>query len=107
MSHNKIATEIVNVKTIKGISDEEFVKIINNLDTNFLSKTNGYIDTELIKGNEEQTWIIIIHWRTMAKGNEAFKDFASSPLTEEYRTAIDPQSVIFHFTDQTQTWKAA
>lgn len=107
MIHNKIAIEIVNVKTINGISDEEFVKIINNLATEFLCKTKGYIDTELVKGKEEQNWIVIIHWRTMAEGNEAFKEFASSPLTEEYRTAIDPQSVVFHFTDQTQTWKSA
>lgn len=107
MNQNKIATEIVNIKTINGISDEEFVKIINNLDTKFLCKTKGYIDTELVKGKEEQNWIVIIHWRTIAEGNEALKEFAISPLTEEYRTVIDPQSVIFHFTDQTQTWKAA
>ncbi len=107
MNQNEIATEIVNIKTINGISDSELIKIINNLDTNFLSKTKGYIDTELIKGKEEQTWIVIIHWRTMEEGNEALKEFANSPLTEEYRNAIDPQNMSFHFTDQIWTWKAA
>ena len=107
MNQNEIATEIVNFKTINGISDNELIKIINNLDTNFLSKTKGYIDTELIKGKEEQTWIIIIHWRTTAEGNEAIKEFSNSPLTEEYRKILDPKSVSFHFTDQIWTWKAA
>ena len=107
MNQNEIATEIVNFKTINGISDNELIKIINNLDTNFLSKTKGYIDTELIKGNEEQTWIIIIHWRTMVEGNKAIKEFANSPLTAEYRNVLDPKSVSFHFTEQIQTWKAA
>ena len=107
MNKNNIATEILNVKTINGISDDDFIEIINNLDTKFLSNTKGYIDTELLKGKEEQSWIIIIHWRTIAEGNEAFKEFANSPLTEEYRKSIDPQSVGFHFTEQIKIWKAA
>lgn len=107
MNQNEMVTEIVNFKTINGISNNELIKIINDLDTNFLSKTKGYIDTELIKGKEEQTWIIIIHWRTMVEANEGIKEFANSPLTEEYRNVLDPKSVSFHFTEQIQTWKAA
>lgn len=106
MNHNEKVTEIVSFKTINGISDNDLIKIINNLDTNFLSKTKGYIDTELIKGKEEQTWIIIIHWRTMVEANEAIKEFANSPLTEEYRNVLDPKSVSFHFTEQIGAWKA-
>ena len=107
MNHNEKVTEIVSFKTINGISDNELINIINNLDTNFLSKTKSYIDTELIKGKEEQSWTIIIHWRTMAEATEAIMEFTKSPLTEEYRNAIDPKSISFHFTDQIQTWKAA
>jgi len=107
MNHNERVTEIVSFKTINGISDNELIRIINDLDTNFLSKTKSYIDTELIKGKEEQSWTIIIHWRTMAEATEAIMEFAKSPLTEEYRNAIDPKSVSFHFTDQIHTWKAA
>ena len=107
MNQTEIVTEIVSFKTISGISDNELIKIINNLDANFLSKTKAYIDTELIKGKEEQTWIIIIHWRTMTEATEAIKEFSNSPLTEEYRKVLDPKSVSFHFTDQIWTWKAA
>ena len=107
MNQNEIVTEIVSFKTISGISDNGLINIINNLDTNFLSKTKSYIDTELIKGKEEQSWTIIIHWRSMAEATEAIMEFAKSPLTEEYRNAIDPKSVNFHFTDQIWTWKAA
>jgi heme-degrading monooxygenase HmoA len=107
MNQNEIATEIVNFKTINRISENELIKIINNLDTNFLSKTKGYIDTELIKGKEEQAWTIIIHWRTTEEGNKAIKEFANSPLTEEYRNVVDQKSVGFHFNEQIQTWKAA
>ena len=107
MNQTEIVTEIVSFKTISGISDDELIKIINNLNTNFLSKTDCYIDTELIKGKEEQTWTIIIHWRTMTEATEAIKEFSNSPLTEEYRKILDPKSVSFHFTDQIWTWKAA
>jgi hypothetical protein len=107
MNQIEKVTEIVSFKTINGISDNGLINIINNLDTNFLSKTKSYIDTELIKGKEEQSWTIIIHWRTMAEATEAMMEFAKSPLTEEYRNAIDPKSVNFHFTEQIKTWKAA
>jgi len=107
MNQTEIVTEIVSFKTISGISDNELIKIINNLNTNFLSKTECYIDTELIKGKEKQTWTIIIHWRTMTEATEAIKEFSNSPLTEEYRKILDPKSVSFHFTDQIWTWKAA
>ena len=107
MNRNEKVTEIVSFKTINGISDNELIRIINNLDTNFLSKTKSYIDTELIKGKEEQSWTIIIHWRTMAEAREAIMEFTKSPLTAEYRNVIDPKSVSFHFTDQIKTWKAA
>jgi hypothetical protein len=107
MNQNAIATEILNFKTIIGISDNKLIEIINKLDANFLCKTKGYIDTELIKGKEEGTWTIIIHWRTLEEGNQAFKEFANSPLTEEYRNVLDQKSVSFHFTKQIQTWKAA
>ena len=107
MNHNEKVTEIVSFKTINGISDNELISIINNLDTNFLSKTKSYIDTELIKGKEEQSWTIIIHWRTMAEATEAIMEFTKSPLTAEYRNAVDQKSVSFHLTDQIKTWKAA
>ena len=107
MKHNEKVTEIVSFKTINGISDNELIRIINNLDTNFLRKTKSYIDTELIKGKEEQSWTIIIHWRTLAEATEAIIEFTKSPLTAEYRDAINPKSVSFHFTDKIQTWKAA
>ena len=67
----------------------------------------SYIDTELIKGKEEQSWTIIIHWRTLAEATEAIMEFTKSPLTAEYRNAVDPRSVSFHLTDQIKTWKAA
>ena len=107
MNRNEKVTEIVSFKTINGISDNELIRIINNLDTNFLSKTKSYIDTELIKGKEKQSWTIIIHWRTMAEATEAIMEFTKSPLTAEYRNAVDQKSVSFHLTDQIKTWKAA
>ena len=107
MNRNEKVTEIVSFKTINGISDNELIRIINNLDTNFLGKTKSYIDTELIKGKEEQSWTIIIHWRTMAEAREAIMEFTKSPLTAEYRKAVDQKSVSFHLTDQIKTWKAA
>jgi len=49
MNQNQIATEVVHFKTINGISENQFMRIVNNLYKNFLSKTKGYLDSELIK----------------------------------------------------------
>ena len=104
MNRNKIATEIVSFKTINGISGNELIKILDDLEANFLSKTKSYIDSELVAGKEGQTWMMIVHWRTMEEAHEAIKEFMHSPLTEEYRSTLDPKSVSLHLGEQRQIW---
>ena len=42
----------------------------------------------------------------MTEAIEVIKEFATSPLTEEFWNVLDPESVNFHFTDQIQSWEA-
>jgi heme-degrading monooxygenase HmoA len=107
MSNNSTVTEVVKFKTIDGVSDDQLINIVDNLDANYLREVKGYLDTELIKEKEAQAWTIIIHWRNMAEASEAIKNFPESPLTEEYRMSLDPKSVDLYFTEQIWNWKAA
>lgn len=107
MSQSETVTEIVGFKTVDGVSADELIQIINKLDDDYLSKTKGYIDTELVKGKEEHSWIVIIHWRSMAEASEAIQDFPASDLTKDFRRIQDPKSISFHFAEQVQLWKAA
>ena len=99
-----MVSEIVSLKTNRPMQDQEFISAIDQMDADFLSKTKGYVGTELIRGREDQAWTVIIHWKNLAQAQKALKEFAQSPYTQKYRDCVDHKSVCFHMTDQVYTW---
>ena len=43
-----IITEIVRMKTVEGITKDEFIGVVDGLERNFHSRQKGFIDTELL-----------------------------------------------------------
>lgn len=101
-----VVTEIAQFNTMGDYNDDDFIKIIDDLEKDFHMDQQGYIDTELIKGKEKNSWIMIQHWRTMDEAKESSKKFVQSPQTEKFRMALDPRSVSLYFTDQIKSWQA-
>lgn len=56
-----IATEIVTMKTIQGVTRDVFIPIVEALEMNFHSKQSGFIATELLYDEENGGWIMIQH----------------------------------------------
>ena len=52
-------TEIVTMKTVDGISKDDFINIVDGLEKNFHSKQNGFIDSELLFNDKTGEWIIV------------------------------------------------
>ncbi len=105
MNRDGTVTEIVKFKTKECYTDEALIKVVDTLHKNFLTKQEGYIDTEIIKEKEALSWMMIIHWESMDLANEVGKVFTQSPETEEYRDALVAVNLLF--THQLETWKLA
>lgn len=83
--NKNICTEIAEFQVVYGITDEEFGKIVEHLEVNFHSKQKGFIDTELVKVNEDSQWMMIQHWESIEESKEVSKMMMKMPITERFR----------------------
>lgn len=104
MNEEKIVTEIVEFKILEGLEKNQFLKIVNFLEENFHSKQKGFIDSELMQGREDRSYIMIQHWETMKYCKAVAPKMMKEPLTEEFRSSIDPKSVKMVFSEQIRNW---
>ena len=86
-------TEIVTMKSSEGVGKEEFIEILDELERGFHMRQSGYIDTELLYDDNDNTWIMIQHWESLEQTKAASKEMFRDSATERYRAAIDPKQI--------------
>lgn len=99
-----ICTEIAEFQVIPGISDEDFIRIVEDLEENFHSKQDGFINSELVRGNSSQ-WLIIQHWDAVEQAKEASKKMMKESITEKFRESLDPKTVKIRYLSNVQNWE--
>ena len=97
-------TEIVNMKTVDGVSKEGFIEIIDELEMNFHSKQPGYIDSEILYDEQKRLWIMIQHWSSMDTMKAASANMFQDSATEKFRAAIDPKAVTISVFPTLRSW---
>ncbi len=100
---NEVITEIVNFDVDKDLKSEHVVEIVHQLEEKFHMKQDGYIDSELIKANEN-SWTLIMHWSSMQELRGASKKMMTDPKTEEFRKVVIPPSVKIFISKQIKRW---
>ena len=88
-----IMTEIVTMKTVEGVTKDDFIKIVDDLEKNFHSKQIGFIDSELLFNDKTGEWIIIQHWENLNNLQSASKKMFGNPVTELFVKSLNPKSV--------------
>ena len=88
-----IATEIVTLKTILGVTKDRFIEIVDGVEKNFHSKLPGFIDTELLYDDKADEWIMIQHWDGLDSMKSASPKMFNNPDTELFVQSLDPKSV--------------
>lgn len=101
---NKTVTEIVSFDIENSISIESFQDIVDSLERNFHMLQDGYIDSELVKGNNN-SWTMIMHWESLEDVKLASKNLMKSDLTAAFRQAVIPSTVRMSFLEQIMKWK--
>lgn len=105
MNLKNIVTEIVELKTVEGVSDTQFVKIVDILEKEFHSKQAGFINTELIQDKESSSWMMIQHWSSINDAKASSGKMFQEVITEDFRKSLDPHSVKIRFLPQIKTWE--
>ena len=99
-----IVTEIVNFEISPDLQEIEFIEIVNFLEESFHMRQSGYIDSELLKG-KENNWTIIMHWKSIDEVKQASRLMMKDASTASFRSVIIPTSVKMSYLEQVDTWK--
>lgn len=100
---NSIITELARVETLATTTNEEFLakaKLINS----FLKQQDGFIDSELIKSLEGNTWYFIFHIENISKLKAVAEILKSNKLFDQITPLITAGSMNFSFFNQIEKW---
>lgn len=93
----KNALEIVMYKTKEGVSDVDFNKTSDEMETNFAKKQKGFIKRTFAK-SENGDWVDVVYWETMDDAIKASGAAMNSPACVPMFGMLDNASVkMFHF----------
>jgi hypothetical protein len=96
---NTIITEFVQVKVLETTTDEQLLAKADGL-IDFLNKQDGYLDSELVKGIEGNSWCFIFHYDSMEKVRVIAEKMRSSKEFEEFKLLLVPAVINVTFFNQ-------
>ena len=80
--------ELVFYKLKKGVTEEKFLAISDEINANFLALQKGYINRKLIK--RKDTWADLVLWETMEDAKNALKAGGQNPAFKPFFECINP-----------------
>jgi hypothetical protein len=98
-----IITEFVKMEVLQTTTDEQIMAkadIING----FLHKQDGFIDSELVKALEGNTWYFLYHIENIEKLRVVGEKLRSNKLFDELTPVIVAGSMSFSFFGQIKRW---
>lgn len=97
-------TEIVTMKSAEGISNEDFILIIDGLEKDYHSKQPGFFDTELLYDEKKEEWIMVQHWDSLENQKAASIKIFKDEAAELFIKSVIPSSVKMRTLPQIKVW---
>jgi hypothetical protein len=100
---NEIITEFVKFKMLDSTSVEHLLlkaEILNE----FQIRQDGYIDSELVKKSDENSWCLIYHYESLEKVKVIGEKMRCSKVFDEFIPLIEPGSLEITFCQQFKKW---
>jgi hypothetical protein len=98
-----IITEFVKIEALQTTTDEQVITKAN-LVNDFLRNQDGFIDSELVKALEGNTWYLIYHIENLEKLREVGAKLRSNKLFDELIPLTIEGSMSFSFFNQVRKW---
>ena len=93
---------------VEGVDEATLLAASNALQMDFLSKQPGFINRDLLKGNDNQ-WVDIVYWNSRDEAEQAARNAANSPVCYKYFALMvgadhdDPSAGVLHL-DHVKTY---
>jgi len=96
----KTITELVHFQSLA--TDVQIVDAINNLNK-FQGGLDGFLDSEISKEVNENSWCIIFHYENLEKVQAIGAKLRTSKEFEEFNSLIESESLKINFYHQQKT----
>jgi hypothetical protein len=100
---NAIVTEFVKLKVLETTTDEQLISKADILN-DFQKKQDGFIDAELVKDMNENSWCFIYHYESMEKVKAIGEKMRNSRVFDEFNPLIVPGSFSVTFCQHLKKW---
>ena len=100
---NSIITEFVKITVPETTTMEQLTAKADRLN-DFLKIQDGFIDAELVKYTEGNTWCFIYHYENLEKVKAIGEKLRNSKLFDEITPLIVPGSVNVTFCRRLKNW---
>jgi hypothetical protein len=100
---NTMITELVRIEVLPSTTEEQ-VLTKANLINDFLQNQDGFIDAELVRAFEGNTWFLIFHIENIEKLRAVGEKLRSNKLFNELSPLIGAGSMNFSFFNQIKMW---
>jgi hypothetical protein len=100
---NEIITEFVKFKVLESTSVEQLT-IKADILNDFQMKQDGYIDAELVKSVDDNSWCLIYHYESLEKVKAIGEKMRSCKVFDEFIPLIVPESLTVTFDRQLKKW---
>jgi hypothetical protein len=99
-----LITEFVKFKVLETTTDEQLISKADIVINGFWKKQDGFIDAELVKDVEENSWCFIYHNESLEKLKAGGEKMRSSKEFGDFIPLIVPGSISVTFYHRLRKW---
>jgi hypothetical protein len=85
--------EVVTLKLKDGVTAAQFDPVDQKVQTTYIAKRLGFLSRESAPG-ADRSWLVIVHWRSLADADASMKSFASAPAAADFMSMIVRDSMV-------------
>lgn len=100
---SNVITELLKIEALPGTTTEQVVEKADVINS-FISQQDGFIDSELVRAVEGNTWYFIYHIENIEKLKAVGEKIRNQGLFGEIFPLIEPDSMKVSFYQKVKTW---
>jgi hypothetical protein len=85
--------EVVTLKLKSDVSAAQFAPVDREVRTSYIMTRSGFLSRESAPGSDN-TWVVIVHWRSVADADASMKSFETAPAAAKFMSMIVPNSMV-------------
>ena len=97
-------TEFVEFKVLETTTDEQLISKADNMINDFWKKQDGFIDAELVKEIEGNSWYFIYHNENLEKLKACGGKMRNTKEFAEFISLVVPESISVTFFHKLRKW---